>query len=613
MKKKKKVVKRSKQYSIGGYMIKRFAIIFTYFFAVSLFAQEVDVEKKIWDIYSSDMPKDVVGTVKIMKKIGKIYEGVKKYDGKFEPSAVDKERGYSIFIKSYMDNIYPNMIPTKDEIRTSVSCYAALGEKEPVVVVVYPLEDMRSIKLIAGDLREEGGGIIPKSNIEIGYIRYDYEPEGLTWYCKGKYVMPFNETHGKKETPRAFLVTVVVPEEVKGGIYKGKLTVIGGRKNTDIDYIVEVLPFKFKPFTDEYYFGAFTYLSANTDPAWLEKIILDLKKYGMNIIHSNIRDVIKVTANDVKINFTNIEKHALLMKKYGFKKWIVEMTGLPNAFVDALGCKYYDERFNRAYKSMLKQIKDKMEEGGWPEIQIMYDEPREFDSDNQRPLARTYWDMENLLKLHNEVGLAALPTYMSDSGGKRFDDKGKEAEYWRLVPLSKYNMTHGWEKSKKIIEETVKYGKVLYLYNCGFGRYQFGLFTYQLNARGNVQFWYSGGNYFNTMAQFPTSYAVLTIKDGPFVPVLRWIRSAEGVDDFRYIYTLEKLIEESKDKNSTDVLKAKDLLKEIKNFKFDKSSARGEESDTVSEKTLKKFSGFKLDEFRYRLAQSIIALNKQIK
>jgi len=90
-------------------------------------------------------------------------------------------------------------------------------------------------------------------------------------------------------------------------------------------------------------------------------------------------------------------------------------------------------------------------------------------------------------------------------------------------------------------------------------------------------------------------------------------KKCKGVDDFRYIYTLEKLIEESKDKNSTDVLKAKDLLKEIKNFKFDKSSARGEESDTVSEETLKKFSGSKLDEFRYRLAQSIIALNKQIK
>ncbi|MEI7904968.1 MAG: hypothetical protein WCI43_06105, partial [Candidatus Firestonebacteria bacterium] len=379
----------------------------------------------------------------------------------------------------------------------------------------------------------------------------------------------------------------------------------------EAELTVEVRALKLEPFSDEYYFSAFTYTDFNSsNQPGIEKTIIELKKRGMNLLHGGIHSALKITPAGAEIDFTNIEKNFLLMKKYGFKKCIVELTALPNTFVDVLGCKFYDEKFNKAYKDMLLKIKDKMDKGGWPEIQVMYDEPREFDTDNPRPLARTFWDMENILRLHTEAGLPALPTYMSDDGGPRFEDSTKSATYWEQGSNYKYVMTHGWAPSAKLMRETVKKGNTLYLYNCGYGRFQFGLLTYQLGAKGNVQFWYSSSDSLNTMAQFPTSYAVVTTPKGPFIPTLRWLRSEEGVNDFRYIYTLKKAVERVKDKSAPEAVAALNYLETLKAVTFGKTAGDGRESETVGSDTLKTFGGGKLDEMRDKLAEHIIALNK---
>ena len=580
------------------------------FFIVCLFAatvscQDADLEKKVWGIYAADMPKGPVSTMKAWKRVGKAFETFYEEKEKFTPDAADKERGYAVYVRPSNDDVYPNMVPKKSELKKEVKCSGASGEQVQLMFLVYPLEDLRSIRVSSGDLIGPGNKTISRSKIEINYVKYDYEPEGLEWRCKAKYVMPSNETFGNKGVPRPFWIIVRIPEDADGGLYKGKLTISAGKKPVDMDFSVEVFPFKIEKPGDEYYFSAFTYLKGSS-PETLERYVKELVKRDMNVIHGCGPSIVP----GAQIDFATMEKNALIMKKYGFKKWIIEMTGLPNAFVDKLKCKYYDAVFNKAYKDMLKQIKDRADKGGWPEIQVMYDEPREQDTDNSRPLARTYWDIENLLKLHNEVGLPALPTYMGDGGAARFENKSLKANYFELCRISKYNMTHGWEGSRKIMDETLKSGNTLYLYNCGFGRFQFGLLTYKLGAKGNIQFWYSGGDSLNTAANWPTSYAVVTQLDGVHIPVLRWLRSVEGVHDFWYIMMLEKEIKNAKDKTSSDVVAGQRILDELKAITLGKSDADGRSSETVSAETLNKFDGEKMDGYRYKIAQIIAKIKK---
>ncbi|MEI7904268.1 MAG: glycoside hydrolase domain-containing protein [Candidatus Firestonebacteria bacterium] len=591
-------------------MSKKLCFLFVSLFAVVLFAEE-DLEKKAMTIFGADMPKGSVNTLRLMKKTGKIYESFKEYKEKFTPSGEDAARSYGLFEVPCTEDIYPNYVPAKNSFKSVLSSSATPGERRIVALGVYPMEDIGNVLVSAGNLEGPGGKSIPAKNITVNAVKYDYEPEGISWFCKGKYAANTNEAVCLKEIPRLFYISVSVPEDASAGQYKGSISVSGGKKNSEMSFVLEVQPFKFEPLSDEYYFGAFNYYDfSSPDLQKLEKILMELKERGMNVMHGYFRAALKFTASGVEIDFTNIEKNALLLKKYGHKRWIIEMTGLPNEIVDAMGCKYYDERFNKAYKDMLVQIKERMTKGGWPEIQIMIDEPREQDTDNPRPLARTYWDLENLYPLHAAAGLPALPSYERDDGGPRFDDTTKRALYWEQGSKIPLIMTHGILLSEKLIKETLKNGNMVYLYNGGYGRYQFGLHVYQLNAKGHVQFWYFSVERLTTMAKFPVNYAVVLAKDGPYISTIRWLRSSEGVNDFRYIYTLSKKLEKLKDKSAPAAVSAQSYLDSIKSISFGKNSGNVREADTVDRDTLNSFSGAKLDEMRSKLTEHIIAVDR---
>ncbi len=590
-------------------MKKLIVAILAIVFGSLLFAQDSDeaLAKKCFNVYASDMPKGTVTSTKIMLKVGKIYEGVAEINDTFTPPPADIEKGFSLFSDNYNDDVYPNSVPRKGSLNSAAAGFAAPGEREPLVIGVYPLKNLKDITVSVSPLEGKNGAKIPAGNILINYVKYDYEPQGVSWYCKGKYLIEENKIHGLKETPRMFWLLVSVPENAAAGEYIGEATVTAGGETASIGLSVTVQPFSFEPFTDEYYFGAFTYLPFDLPEEAIEKYLIEMKKMRMNCMHGKLVGALKITPAGAVIDFSKVDKNMKLMTRYGIKIVMLEMTGLPNEFVDNMKCGYYDETFNKAYLAMLAQLKEKQEKGGWPTIQIMYDEPREVDTDNPRPHARTYWDIENLLKLHEKAGVAALPTYMSDDGGPRAEDHTKRATYWDLGGKSPCSMTHGWAPSAKLMKEVVKQGKTLYIYNNGYGRFQFGLLTFQLEAKGNVQFWYKSEDKLNTQAEFPTSYAVAGQKDRD-IPTLRWIRTEKGVDDFRYIYTLQKAIEKAKDKEAPAVKAAQDYLKGLKSITFDKPSVDGRQADTVGADTLKKFGGGKLDLMKMTLAKHINAV-----
>ena len=111
------------------------------------------------------------------------------------------------------------------------------------------------------------------------------------------------------------------------------------------------------------------------------------------------------------------------------------------------------------------------------------------------------------------------------------------------------------------------------------------------------------------MAQFPVNYAVILSKEGPYIPTLRWLRSSEGVNDFRYIYTLSKKVENAANKTAPEVIAAARYLESIKSFAFGNDNGDVREAETVGEETLKKYGGEKLDKMREKLAALIIAID----
>ena len=591
--------------------MKGFFILGLFMFSFVFGGEEEDLLKS-WRAYQNDMPKAETDSIKFMKRVGKTYEMLNEETGSFTPSAGDLKKGYTIFTRHYNAYVYPNTLPKKEELTTKLKCFAAPGEFEPVMFFVYPHTDIKTITVSCEGLKTSENALITKENIKITYLKYDMEGDFATMICRSKWLLP-GECNALKEIPRPFLITVRVPEDAAGGIYSGKVVLLLDGVKEELELSVEVLPFKLAEFGPQNLFTFYNYFRYT--PEYLEKMCVDQKEHGATYFHAFGSDLytLKFTGGEVAVDFAGADKLVPVMKKYGFKTILIEITAIQNIFVDNLKCGFYDETFNKAYKSFLGQLKAKFEKEKWPDFYLYIDEMRDHDFDNQRPLARAYKDIELTSKMHREAGVKSLPISMQDTGGKRIDDPAKDANYWELIPFVDGIMTHGWMKSARIIEEALKQKKMLLFYNCGMARFPMGYLTYILGATGNSQVSYNGPNKVSTLSPYKsnTEGIVAVAPEGP-VATLRYEWMREGIDDYRYLHTLLELLEQAGDKCPAETAEAQKILDELKQFKPKAGEISGAAFEVLSEEEKRLFTGEKMDAYRLKVAKSIIAIKAKL-
>ena len=580
-------------------------------FFMPAFADEA--QDKSLAAFQNDMPKDDVGNIKLMKRIGKVWEQYNEETGSYSPSPEELKKGFTVFTRRYDEYVYPNTLPKKEQVTNILKCSAAPGEYEPVLFLVYPHKDISEITASCPGLISAGNKTIPKENISINYMKYDMEGDFQTMICRNKWLLP-GSCNAVAGVPRPFLVTVKIPEEAEAGDYSGKILLnIDGRKE-ELSLSVEVYPFRLASFGPENLFTYYIYFGYPAE--YLEKMCPDLRSHGANMFHMMFRDIfgLKFKDKEVAVDFSKAEKYMPALQKYGFKTIIMEITGIQLAIVDNLKCGFYDDTFNKAYSGALKQLKEKFEKEKWPDLYLYIDEVRDHDTDNFRPLARAYKDVIQMSKLHRDVGLKSLDIFMRDNDGTREDDPKFQANYWELIPLLDGVITHGWMKSKKIVEEAQKQHKMLLFYNCGAARFTMGYLTYILGATGNSQVSYNGPAKVTTSSPYKsnTEGIVAVTPDGP-VDTIRFEWMREGIDDYRYIHTLEEIMKQAGGRCPAELAEAESVLAGLKKFKPGDSKASGAESEVLSEQDKALFNGEKMDEDRLKIAKCIIAISEKLK
>ena len=571
-----------------------------------------EAQEKSLAAYQNDMPKEEVSSIRLMKRIGKVWEQFNEENGSYSPSPEELKKGFTVFTRRYDEYVYPNTLPKKEQITNAVKCSAAPGEYEPVMFLVYPHKGISEITASCSGLISAENKTIPKENINISYMKYDMEGDFKTMICRNKWLLP-GACDAVAGVPRPFLVTVKIPEDAEAGNYSGKILLNLDGEKEELGLSVEVYPFKLASFGPENLFTYYIYFTYT--PEYLDKMCPDLRAHGANMFHMMFRDIfgLKFKEQEITVDFSKAEKYMQVLQKHGFETVILEITGLQNTIVDNLKCGFYDDAFNKAYAGALKQLKEKFEKEKWPDFYLYIDEVRDHDTENVRPLKRAYKDVVQMSKLHREAGLKSLDIFMRDSDGAREDDPKLQANYWELIPLLDGVMTHGWMKSKRIIEEALKQKKMLLFYNCGAARFSMGCLTYILGGTGNSQVTYNGPAKVSTNSPYKsnTEGIVAVAPEGP-VDTIRFEWMREGIDDYRYIRTLEELIKKAKGRCPAETAEAESVLAGLKNFKPGDSKASGAESEVLSEEDKALFNGEKLDEVRAKIAKCIIAVNERL-
>ena len=422
------------------------------------------------------------------------------------------------------------------------SIFASKGEYEPFSLLLRPKAALEQVFITSSDLTGDTGRI-PKENVEICSIESSGQMECKILLMLGKkWNMPAYSTEH-------FWCTVKVPDDARPGIYKGKLTVTAADQEIgSIAIVLEVLDIKLV----EPPFALGLNYSNPHNQAALEAHLADMRRHGMTCVaplynfHLPIHD-----SNTAELgNF--IENY----KKAGFNETLYFATPMNLQLSGLAG--YGDEtskRWQQMYIQVMMLLHTEVLRHNIPVLMSIGDELTNKGIEGVQigdRLARFVWE--------------ELPEITATS------DMNGYMEVMAMAPyLNVATFNNGWDgidhhnkgrhllNRQFIVELQEKTGAIPWFVNAGVGRFPFGFFFWKMTkygVKGKVEWYYNLDN----------GRGSLVRTEGANIrPTLDYERSREGIDDLKYLCTLEKLIAHAKSlgKAGTERQTAETLLKKI--------------------------------------------------
>ncbi|MBI4242964.1 MAG: DUF4091 domain-containing protein [Planctomycetes bacterium] len=473
----------------------------------------------------------------------------------------DKERGYIVFSRHYLDFVFWYSLPN-NKVDT-LSVFASLGEYEPVSFSLYPFRDIEGVKILTTDLVNKDGAIIKKENIDIRSVQpVPFIRDEETYALESILLEKRDEINLLEKKASQLWLTVYVPEETAPGDYSGKIKIgTPGSKPYEVKLSLKVLPIKLQQPPDILYGMCFLIPGRkNLYPENLDKYFVDMREHNLNSMWTwpdcgVKKEGEKIIYDFSKAGFTrkdlNYFSHSLeeIMDGYlktGFTNpWVCGTLDTLGGVIEAgLGYKPFTPEFDKAYLEYVIQLVQKAREKGWPAFSL-----HPIDEPGPRP------DAMKFAKYYYKLLKENFPEI------KTFADwgpwKGEDVILDSWVDIRCYAVP-----SQKAIEDSKKAGDDFWIYNVGswgrsprMDRLAWGLFTWKTEAKGVFHWVYTWWIEPKVPpSSHPSFVYVIPGPDGP-IPTLAWEAVREGIDDVKYIYTLTHLIQKAKSSQNPELIK----------------------------------------------------------
>ena len=301
----------------------------------------------------------------------------------------EKARGFVLYSKpSYMSLVYDSSVPHDDDKAGELACRASLGEYESVTLAIYSLREVKSITVSVGNLSLSGGDeIIDASQMQIHvaenqYVRLHARPNPKEYVYMPRYLYPQTDVAVDLHAGQSawFWITIQVPEDAQPGTYRGKATVnVGGRDEAALPIRVEVLPIQLDTLNG--YPTGYYARYENPEPSWTaEDRINYMAACGSSTVQLLINDdafpnIWKDGQGQIHVDITG-SNYDEMMSAYangGFAaRPQMTISGRIYNRIKALGytpnTSDYDPTspYNAAYLEVLRQLKTYGDQQGWP-------------------------------------------------------------------------------------------------------------------------------------------------------------------------------------------------------------------------------------------------------
>lgn len=469
--------------------------------------------------------------------------------------------GYSLFRCGLMNLPNANDGPgPQDTIPAEgMSHFLAQGEEQAIIVALQPGQDLGEISVEVSEFSGPGGARLDPKTFQPGWLDYRITrvtAEGSVYTVSPRYWHPVPAPAGK--VTRTFWVRTKIGKDARPGAYKGKLTIrpkSGPAK--DVPVAITVLPFALDEATDVAAgpWGCGIYLPwADGDPKthqwdWqmFEKVLDALRENGFTTVTGLPHIGMKAAAGKVTLDFTQADKEMKALRGHGFSQMISSYgaglgypaygeNGGADAFAKSAGFASGEEFL----KALYGQIEQHAAANNWlPVAWNLCDEP----------LGDAAAASASNAALHDRVAKALnfkLQTFMGATSMEGSDPKNPHYALVTSLPMPSLNIHD--EASIRLIHDG---GRKFSFYNGG-DRWTFGRYMKALVVRHGLA--YRVTWHLNVVAGNP--YYALDCREDDYcfynsdqaqmlVPSVTLLgRILPGMNDYRYLTTLQRLIKE---------------------------------------------------------------------
>ncbi len=444
-------------------------------------------------------------------------------------------------------------VPAGFQRAVDLQAFAAQGQYEPFSFGLYATEALENVRIHVGPLKNAEGDTIPASWLDVRWVLPVRSPVDYGSRQDRRFsLVPFylekrEQFEVAKEKAAQVWLTVKVPEDARAGDYRGQLEIQAGQKPTrQIPLIIKVLPFTLPPVPVEM---AVSYFPA-ADPALRRKEMIDQREHGINANESSVaaqvvsrdrhfgeddvaatrasirtmlrlrKDVYSETANHFPVTVEIGQQ--ILYEWDNAKGWNRTWPRSPELEAD----------FFKAISICRETIRREL---GLPMRLFIMDEP----GGHPDTLAEAI-EYYRLVK----TKLPEIETCVTVGGGLGLgiDELGLLGPYADLLSLNRFNS----DICRRLLERHKPYG----IYNGGGAtealtgytrdRYFFGFYGWKTGASQILQWVYQFGNPWGDPIRGNHGY-VMPAADGP-LPSIPWESLRAGIDDYRYMDLLWRLI-----------------------------------------------------------------------
>ena len=472
-------------------------------------------------------------------------------------SEADRVRGFIPFIAHTEDDVAVNALPPKDAGK-SLLIAAAQGERQAAQVGLYPLARRDGLKVTADDLVRAGTDLqsrIPAAAVQVRKVRNFLKGEG---HGRLGHLLPyilqdFQTLDLQPGVTRALWLTIAVPPSTLPGKYSGALRIVAGDKSTAVPIELHVRPFKLDKVDDLTISvtgataGTFTALYPELQDRWwqiAEQVMKDQSEHGMNAITGGPGAVLRgVAGGKATIDYTQIDRWMALAVKYGLTMpgdsyQGLDVSGLPQDHSSDCVARCQAaarEKFGVSYEELLRIVYGDMEQHarqqGWPKrVYYFLDEPR--------PEYGNIQSCAEMIKIRTRACPGTLFSgYYSTGDGRDV--------YFQTMPVSISHI------DKLSLDLVAKGGRQIWDYNGDRVRHDIGRWAFVAAKAGMKGFLRNGYMYVCSQPYFDfsddeSSWSVVYPSAHGLSDTVGWERTAQGVNDYRYLLTCQRLIEKAR-------------------------------------------------------------------